>query len=333
MFRVDDIYDEARQIVGDGDNKKLFRWLGDAVSMIANKEDLEGWKGYLDICTVGCSCGQGSPCSNAGCGRMCISLPREVDVVIGVNIGGQPSLGYSQLFEYHLNGPGSCKTSCNWSWMDQGGGHPTYRDLPHPAKLVAYLGNAVDNGKSVIVYGYDSQGHVLRRQENGCWLDGYRVPTIYGLAVPDVDAPEIARITGLYKDPTVAEIRLSTVDNSGATGVLLTVMEPDESLPQYRRIKLNRACNWARVAYLKTNPIFKSRFDHIPLRSRVALLFALQARRCSTDVTRIAEFHSYEADAMRLELEAQQKAEPPVFMPVQVIDMSNPRSKDDYDIR
>jgi hypothetical protein len=64
-----------------------------------------------------------------------------------------------------------------------------------------------------------------------------------------------------------------------------------------------------------------------------ALLMGLQARRCYKDVTRIAEAHSYEADALRLELEAQQKAEPPVFMPMQVIDMSNPRDKYDYDIR
>ncbi len=315
--------------------QSIENWLGDAVSMIANKEDLEGWKGYLDICTAGCSCEHtGSVCNNpAGCGRRCISLPREVDTVIGVNIGGQPVLGYSSLFEFHLNGPGSCRTVCEWKWQDQLGGHPTYRDLPRPSKVVAYLGSPEDNGKAVIIYGYDSAGNVLRRKENGCWLDGYRVPTIYGLAVPDVDAPEIARIKGLYKDPTVAEIRLSTVDNSGTTGVLLTVMEPDETLPQYRRIQLNRSCNWARIAYLKTNPTFKSRFDHIPLRSRPALLFALQARRCSTDVTRIAEFHSYEADAFRLELEAQQKAEPPVYFPIQVIDMSNPRDKFDYDIR
>lgn len=334
MFTVNDIYDEAKQIVGDGDQVKLFRWLSDAVSMIANKADLEGWKGYLDICTAGCSCTESTTCNNpAGCGRRCITLPREVDTVIGVNIGGQPVLGYHALFEFHLNGPGSCRTVCEWKWMDQGGAHVTYRDLVHPAKVVAFLQSAEDNGKKVVIYGYNDSGHVLRREENGCWLDGYRVPTIYGVAVPDVEAPNIARITGIYKDPTVAEIRLSTVDASGTTGTLLTVMEPDETLPQYRRIQLNRSCNWARIAFLRTNPILKSRFDHIPLRSRVALLMALQARRCYKDVTRIAEAHSYEADALRLELEAQQKAEPPVFMPMQVIDMSQPRDKYDYDIR
>lgn len=333
MFRVDDVYDEARQIIGDGDQKKLFRWLGDSVSMVANKADLEGWKGYLDICTMGCSC-SGSNCNRRdGCGKRCIALPREVDTVIGVTIGGQPALGYHQLFSFHLNGPGDCQKDCRASWMDMGGGHPTYRELPYPAKLVAYIGDPGDNGRSVIIYGYDSNGAVLRRFENGCWLNGYRLPTIYGVAIPEVDAPLVARITGVFKDPTISEVRVSTIDDSGATGITLTVMEPDETLPQYRRIKLNRGCSWARVAYLVTNPLFKSRWDHIPMRSRVALLLALQARRCLTDVTRIAESHSYEADAARLEIEAQQKAEPPVYMPMQVIDMSNPQDKTDWDIR
>lgn len=334
MFRVDDIWDEARKIVGACDDVKLFRWLSDAVSMIANKEDLEGWRGYLDVCTAGCaSCDGATQCNNpAGCGRRCVSLPREVDTVLAVNIGGQPVLGFGQTFAFHLNGPGSCRTVCEWAWRDQGKMHCTYRDLLHPAKLVAYLQSSADNGKQVIVYGYDSNGNVLRRQVNGNWLNGYQVPTIYGVAVPDVGAPEIARITGLYKDMTVGSVRLSTVDDSGATGVLLSVMEPDEQTPQYRRIQLNRSCNWCRIAYRKTNPVFTSRYDHVPLRNRLAFLLAVQARKHLSD-NQIAEAHSFEADAMRMELEAQMMAEPPVYNPVQVIDMSNLRDKYDYDVR
>jgi len=335
MMRVDDIYDESRKIIGACDDVKLFRWLTDAVGLIANKEDLEGWKGFLDICTAGCrSCEAGTTCNNpAGCGRRCVALPREVDTVLGVNIGGQPVLGFGMLFSFHLNGPGDCRTVCEWKWADQGKMHCTYRDLPEPAKLVAYLQSAADNGKQVLVYGFDDEGNVLRRQDStGAWINGYQVPTIYGVAVPDVGAPVIARITGLYKEPTVGSVRLSTIDNSGATGTLLTVMEPDETLPQYRRIQLNRSCNWVRIAYRRTNPEFTSRYDHIPLRSRLAILVALQARKHYGD-NQIAEAHSYEADAARMELEAQQMAEPPVYNPIQVIDQSNPRDKFDYDIR
>ena len=334
MFRVDDIYDEARKIIGACDDTKLFRWLSDSVSLISNKEDLEGWKGFLDICTAGCSsCDGATQCNNpAGCGRRCVALPREVETVIGVNIGGQPVLGYGQLFSFHLNGPGDCRTICEWKWQDAGKNNCTYRDLPHPSQLVAYLQTPADNGKQLVVFGYDDKGNVLRRQVNGVWQNGYQLPTIYGLAVPDSAAPTVARITGIYKDPTVGSVRLSTIDDSGSTGVLLTVMEPDETLPEYRRIQLNRSCNWVRIAFRKTNPVFSSRYDHIPLKSRVGFLIAVQARKHYAD-NQIAEAHSFEADAVRMELEAQQMCEPPVYMPIQVIDMSNPKDHYDYDIR
>lgn len=333
MFRVDDIYDEGKKLVGICDDTKLFRWFGDAVTLIANKADLEGFKGFIDVCSCGCACAEGSVCNNSsGCGRRCITLPREVETVIGVNIGGQPVLGYGQLFEFHLNGPGSCRTVCEWKWMDQGGYHSTFKDLHHPKQLVTYLQSSSDNGSQFIVYGFDSNGNVLRRTVSGQVLNGYQVPTIYGVAVPDVEAPFVARITGVYKDRTVGNVRLSSTDDSGATGDLLGIYEPDEQVPQYRRILLNRSCNWARVAYLKTNPTFFSRWDHIPLKSRTAFLLALQARKHYADL-QIPDAHAYEADAARLELEAQTKAEPPTYMPTQVIDMSNPRDKYDYDIR
>jgi hypothetical protein len=334
MFRVDDIYDEAKKVIGACDDKKLFSWLGDAVSLIANKGDFEGWKGYLDICTAGCACGTtGSVCNSpASCGRRCVTLPAEVDLILGVNIGGQPTLGKAALFEFHLNGPGSCRTVCDWSWMDQGKHHCTYRDLIVPAKLIAYLATSDDDNCEFVVFGYDDKGQMLRRNEGGVWKNGYRVPTVYGYAIPDADAPTVARITGIYKARTVGNVRLSTVDDSGITGTLLGIYEPDETTPQFRRIKLNRCCNWVRIAYMKTNPTFFSKEDHVPLRSRLALLLAVQARKHYNE--RLYDLaHSCEADAARLELESQTKVEPQVLMPVQVVDMNQPRDKYDYDIR
>lgn len=304
MFRVDDVYDEAKKIFGACNEVQLFRWMGDTVSLIANKADFEGFKGWIDICTAG---GQ------------CITLPREVEVVLAVNIGGRPSLGFDQLFNFHLNGPGDCNVSCDWSWQDQGSWHSTYRDLVTPSNLVVYLQTADDNGKEFIVYGYDSAGNVLRHQVAGEWRNGYPIPTVYGVAVPDSQQPLIARITGIFKAASVGSMRLSTIDNSSTTGTLLGIYEPDQTLPQFRRIKINRASPWVRVAYMKSNPTFSSRYDHIPLRSRLGFLLGMQARKRYSD-TDIAEAHAFEADAARLELEAQMKVEPPTFMPIQVLD-------------
>lgn len=317
MFLLDDVWEEAVDIVGTCNERRILQWLSDAVSLVTNKQDLEGLKGYLDICTTG---GQ------------CVTLPREVDAVVAVNIGGRPTLAYDQLFRFHLNGPGDCRTPCSWSWDDQGGFHPVLRDIVTPSKLVTYLQTPEDNGKKVLVFGYDVNGNRLRRQVAGVWMDGYQVPTIFGYSIPETTAPVVARIVAVEKEITVGNIRLGTIDSSGTTGTLLGIYEPDERLPQYRRIKLNRACKWVRIAYRKTTPVFQSRFDHVPLRSRLALINALRAVKFYGDPM-LGEAQAFEAHAARMEAEAQRVVESPTYMPIQVVDLNNINDKDDLDIR
>lgn len=314
MFRVADVEEEARKIIGVCDETKLFRWLGDTVTMIANKGDFEGFKAWLDICTSG--------------DGHCITLPREVETVIAVNIGGRPTLGYGTLFNFHLNGMGDCKRGCDWSWQDQGAWHFTYRDIVEPKKLVAQLQTAEDNNKQFIVYGYDSDGNKLRRLDGTKWVDGVLIPTIYGVAIPDAEAPTIARITGIFKERTAGSIKLATQDN-----ILLGLYEPDEEIPQFRRIRINRASDWVRIAYVRKNPVFTSLYDHVPLRSRVGFLLGLQARKHYAS-DKLAEAQAYEVNAVRLELEAQSKAEPNTTVsPIQVMDGSQSLvDRSDYDI-
>jgi len=318
MFQIEDVWEEATKISGICDAPKILRWLSDAVTLIANKGDLEGWKGFVDICST-----------DSG---KCITLPREVETVYAVNIGGHPSLGLHQLFNFHLNGPGDCNQSCDWTWQDQGGNHAVYRDLSTPSKVVAYVQRPEDSGKSLVVFGFDDKGNALDTVTSAGRVPGYQVPTIYGYAMPDQVAPTVARITHVVKEMTVGPIRLSTIDSSGPTGVLLAVYEPDERMPQYRRIKLNRSCSWARVAYRKTNPIFTSRFDRVPLKSRIGFLLAMRAVKAYSEGD-AGTAHVFEVDAARLEIEAQSASEPPTYYPVQVIDQSNPVDKSDWDIR
>jgi hypothetical protein len=300
------------------------------VTLIANKGDFEGWKGWIDICTRGCHCGGRE--KHDSCGSRCITLPREVETVLAVNIQGQPSLGLGQLFNFHLNGPGDREGTCEWSWQDQGNWHCTYKDLITPAQLVVHLGTAEDNDKEFTVFGYDEHGNVLRQQINGVWHNGLRLPTIYGVALPDTDAPKIARITGIHREASVASMRLGTIDDTGTSGVTLGVYEPDETLPQFRRIIISRSCRWVRVAYRRTNPVFTSRWDHIPLKSRVGFLLGVAARKHYSTYD-YAGAHAAEADAVRLEVEAQQVAEANTYSPPQIVDRSQVRDKSDYDIR
>lgn len=316
MFQVDDIYDEAKKIVGSCDDPLFFRWLSDAVALIANKADFEGWKGYLDICAT----------------DRCVTLPREVQTVLGVTLDGNPAVGRNELFSFHLNGPGDKRSACNWAWDDGGANHATYRDITTPSKLVAQLDTEEDNGVSVVVHGFDKNNQPLWHEVGGEQRRGYPIPTIYGYGVPDVDMPEIGRITAVIKERSKGTVRLSTIDSSGLTGTLLGVYEPDELYPQYRRIRLSRAASWVRIAYTKVNPKVDSRYDHIPLNSRLGFLLAVRAVRFYSHED-IAEAHSYEADAVRMELEAQLKLEAEILSPPQVVDWNQLQAKDDFDIR
>jgi hypothetical protein len=318
MFQVNDIYDEAKKIVGNCDEVRFFRWLGDAVTLIANKGDFEAFKGFCDICAEG---------------KKLVTLPREVQTVLAVNIGGRPTLGFGQLFNFHTNGPGDCTTRCEWSWYDQGDWFCTYRDLTFPTQLVAYSQTPVDNGKTLIVFGFDQNGLKVRRQENGVWLDGWRLPLVYGYAIPDVDAPYFSRIIQVQKDLTAGSVRLGTIDSSGTSGTVLGIYEPDELLPQYRRIRLGRPADWCRIAYRRPIPVFSSRWDRIPLMSRIGFLNAVRAVKFYFD-NDLANSHAYEADAARMELEAQSQLEAPTYFPLQVINRNAAiNDQSDYDIR
>lgn len=309
---------EARKIIGSCDDDAFFLKCTEAVNLLGNSGDLESWKGWLDVCIANL--------------ELCVTLPREVGTVLAVNIGGRPSLGQDQLFSFHLNGPGDCVTPCQFTWMDQGYVHSTYKDLVTPSKLIAYTSSAADDGKSLVVYGYDVNGNRLKRMVSGVQRDGYQVPTIYGYAIPDVDAPVVKRIVGVQKEDTLGPVRLSTIDNDGYSGLLLGVYEPDERIPQYRRIKLGRPCNWARIYYRKAKPQIVSRYDRIPLMSETAFFSAMRSMKKRMDYLH-AEALEWEADAKRLEIEAQQTLEAPLLRPIQVVDRNRMLEAVDYEIR
>lgn len=349
MFRIDNIWEEGKRIVGACDDETFLSWCSDVVGMIANKGDFEGFKYNFDICTVGCGCSTGGQCTNtvnttgcmndcslpsSCCGRQCITLPREIETVLAVNFDGRPSMGVGQLYNFHLNGAGDLGRGCTRIWQDLGASFCTIRDLITPAKVVVYLDSPVDNGKQFIIYGFDSNGRQLQRTVGGVTVQGYQVPTLFGYAIPDSGAPTIARITGIYKEVSTGAMRLSTIDDSGpASGVTLGIYEPDETLPQYRRIQLKRKASWARVATMKKNPVFASRYDHVPLQSRLGFLLGLQARKYYRDKD-VASAHAFEADATRLEVEAQMKLTAGLYSTPQIIvhDVMGLRDKGDYNI-
>jgi|SRR5688572_15416017 len=313
MIIVEDIYEDAKEIFGICNQRRLFTLITDSIELLANKGEVDPLIGYVDICVDG----------------ECVTLPREVETVLGVNIGGRPALGHDEVFSFHLNGPGDFKTSCNYSWYNTGA-FPTYRDLRCASKLIAFLDSEEDTGKQLWVLGFDDQNRPLRTKIGDTWRDGLLVPTVFGYALPDSSAQSVSRITGIIKDPTVGNVRLSSFDNSTFTGTLLGVFEPDETVPSYRRIRINRGCDWIRLMYRKRSAKIIALNDRILLHSRIALVLAMRAVKKYAE-SDLASGLQFEAQATRLLTERENCVTSPTANPIQVEHRTGITSEDVID--
>ena len=299
-FLVSDILPDVRRILGKCSTDTLYRRISDAVDVLAKSGDFDLLTGFVDIC-VDCRT---------------FSLPRDIPTVMTVNIGGRPAMGRDQYHQFHLNGPGSDFPTGlrEWEYL---GTHPTYRDLTAPSKLVALLANQDDEGVELWAYGYDVDGNVIRTQEGGGWVTGYRIPTIFGMAIPDAGAPVFARITALRKGDSTGPIRVQSFDASAVTGTLLAVLQWDEHIPAYQRIRIGPTVDWVRVGYRK--PVFRIRSeqDIIALPSLPAIYMMIEAMKwyAESDLARGAGF---EATARRMLGEAEWATTPPLSSPIQV---------------
>ncbi len=312
MLFVSKIYDDAAEILGMCDQAKVFKRLDDAVELLANKGDFDPLLGCVDICTSGCY----------------VTLPREVETVIALNIGNHPAFGRDQLFSFHLNGPGEdCPNTCDYSWDDLGD-VVTYRELSEPSKLVASIASAEDEGKEVWAFGYDQNQQWIRTKINGEWREGYLLPTIFGYPIPAVDAPYFSRIERIQKEETVGPVRVSSFDASSNSGTLIGIYEWDEVLPTYRRLKLSREVPWVRIFFRKRVFEIKSVRDFIPLHNRFALIMALMSLKFWRDGN-ATDALVYEANATRMITEEQFTRTPTTLSPMQVLDGNLLHDKND----
>lgn len=300
-FTVGDVYDEVLKIVGQCDQQSVYSQVTHAVEVLSNSGDFDLLLGYVDLCVVNND----------------ITLPREVDTVLAVNVNGKPAILRDQMYRFHLNGLGDCKQPCINHCEDRGL-FPTYRDLTTPSKLVAIVDLEDDENSPLWAYGYDQNGVWIRTEEGGVMKDGYRVPTVYGASVPDEGAPTFSRVVRIRKGVTKGRVRLSSYDLSDSTGVLVGVMDADETDPQYRRLRI-RGCsnNWVRVMYRKRVYKIRSDDDLIPLPATLPLLMMLRALKAYTDKD-LTTATGFEATARRLLTEAVWAHSPPTSSPMQI---------------
>jgi hypothetical protein len=311
-YEVSDIYEDIHKILGACSQVQIFKKISDAVEVLGNSGDFDPNIGFADLCVQG----------------DVVTLPREVETLLAVNIGGKPTLGRDMMYRFHLNGLGDCKEPAVWQWEDKGL-VPTFAELGAPSKLVAEVALESDENAELWAYGFDENGKWIRSLEAEVWKNGYRVPTIFGMSLPDAGAPTFSRVVRVRKALTNGSLTLKSFDASAVTGAVLGVFDWDETNPQYRRIKLTGAtcasCDddetscggWVRIMYRRSVYRVTATDDLIPLPSRYCLELMVRALK-AYDEELLETAMGFESNARRLLNEAQDIKSPVVASPVQV---------------
>lgn len=297
MF-VRDFYSSAKTMFAGCDEEKIFSWLTDAVALLSNKGINDPLVGELELCV----------CNG------CITLPRDVGTVLGVNVRGQPTLLQDQWFGYHINGPGTSGcTPCSPNSYELGQ-VCTFRDPSEAAYLVAEVEYAADNNKKLRVFAKDENGNpIWTPGPDGKLYEGFLVPLIFGFSQRNPDVPAISSIYRISKEATKGFVKLYATTTAGAAQTLIGHYAPDETLPQYRRVRVGGKTS-VRIKYKKATLRIASMSDFINIDNYEALRLACRAVKFRLEDA-VEQARKFEDEASRIlseETESKRPAGPRV---------------------
>ena len=160
MF-VSEIFDEAAEILGTIDQAKVFRKLTQAVQALMESGHWFHTNREVDVCT--------------GWDGVTVTLPRDVEVPLAINIDGSPTYFRGRLFQYHVN-KGGVYNTVDWAWDDRGA-VATQMDIRQPSQVIAVAESDADVGGTIRIIGTDQWNRDLRSQtQNGVGVDGLTIP-------------------------------------------------------------------------------------------------------------------------------------------------------------
>lgn len=265
---VSDVYRDMKRAFEGCDEAEIFRRGTEAVRLMNNTGVLDYNLGEMTLCV----------CNG------CITLPRDVGTVLGINVRGQPTLLQDQWFQYHINGPGSqdC-VPCGPNSYEMGQ-VCTFRDPSEPAYLVAEVTSAADNNKKLRVYAYDTnRNKIFTAGPDGTLQEGFLVPLIFGFSQRNPNVPALSSIYRIAKEDTKDYVRLIAINASdGVSQTLIGYYEPNENDPQYRRIKVQNRTS-VRIKYKKRDLEIRSQRDWLNTDNRQAFILACRSVKFSGD--------------------------------------------------
>lgn len=211
--------------------------VNEATEMLLERGDWEGTKEPIYVCTQ----------------RGCVTWPRYVGSVRELSVCGHPIPIHNVWYQFvdtefynHCCGQGTIRLNCNQhghiSGMVATGYYSTYNDVPGDSYIRAYATVNEDFGKTITIFGNDSNGIRLQTDNgDGTYSDGVVITlgNPYGTTSVLVQKGSIR----VVKEATQGDVRLYAYDPVTATMLDLALYAPSETNPSYARYQLSAGCN------------------------------------------------------------------------------------------
>lgn len=173
----------------------------------------------------------------------CITLPREVDYLLKVNVCRRNVPIQNRWFEFLAGGPGSLDfdLSCAIGLADMGDGFKTHTDIITPRQVMVTCDVPEDVDARILIRGADENGkevQTLTYNEDETEITGRVVGEYVELdsVSPRYTASKFSTITSVVKPITNGYVYLSAYDPDDETNTFsIATYHPYEERPSYRR--------------------------------------------------------------------------------------------------
>lgn len=227
-----------------------------------------------------------------------VTLPWFVGTVLAVNVCGQPTIFRNSWYEFHINGVGTrgnCgpqnnAACCGWGWLsDDLLWSPTLFDLKQWSYVAAICEDAIDGAQNppltLIVEGetmdaYGNPKMALTFPTTGPSQPGVLLPLINNYASTDQGVTPFRKITRVTKPVTRGYVKLiGFPPNQNGNAVTLGYYGPNETNPNYRRIRVDAKCASVRVRYVRAQLPYLYDYEILPVASYQSMLDLLRVVR------------------------------------------------------
>lgn len=264
---VSDVYLNLKKILGQCSEDQIFASLNLGQEVLANEGQYDPMTGYMDLSVAS---------------GYFISLPRDVETPIRININNNPAFFRNRAFEFAQNTNGTeLGEQLGWQWSDRGEEVVQSED-GLPSTINALGASAADDGEIITLIGISST----------TGLEVEEQITISSTS-PVASTTNFAKINRVIKPVTT-----STVNLRAGTDVLATYYA-DETEPQYKVIKLSKTASTVRMMYRRKTRKITSQDDYIPLHSQMAVI-AITRYAFLMLQSKVADALPFKAEAIEL---------------------------------